>query len=361
MSEPAFADQDASLSEDRLSDVAPVGLLRLGAGNLILEANSAAADLLGRSLEAFLGEPLSDVLYPDAVIFDLVARSRRNQRDTMASRVVLKGPETETAPLDIRIGWPDDGTVCAAFWRSPLSRVSEAAASLGDFAKIFGHEVKTPLAAISGAAQLLAQGNPDDGSRELLDLIVSEAERLERVIGRLTDLETLRAPKRSDTNIHEIIDRIIEAERLKTGNGVDFVRNFDPSLPQLHVDPDHIHQALQNLVRNAVDACAKSEHPRVEIETHFAMGARLPGRRERGAFAVSVIDNGHGIPADKLQSVFDPFFTTKVTGTGIGLSVVRDVVNGHGGALDVSSWPGTTRFTVHLPLSQQKADTDGDE
>jgi len=361
MSKPAMASGDLDAASDRLSDIAPVGLLRLGPGNTILEANGAAADLLGRSLDAFQGQPLSDLVYPDAVIFDLVARARRSQRDTMASRVVLKGPESETAALDIRIGWPGDGTVCAAFWRSPVARVSEAAGSLGDFAKIFGHEVKTPLSAISGAAQLLAGSDGQEVSQELLALVVSEAERLERVIGRLTDLETLRAPKRRDTNIHEIADRIIEAERLRTGDAVDFLRQYDPSLPDLHVDPDHIHQALQNLVRNAVDACRASSHPRVEIETHFAMGARLPGRRERGGFAISVIDNGQGIPPDKLQSVFDPFFTTKPTGTGIGLSVVRDVVNGHGGALDVSSWPGTTRFTVHLPLNPGKADAHGDE
>lgn len=340
----------------QLADAAPVGLVLVDADGVVIETNSMAANLLGQPLDGQSGQPLSRLIRSESAVFDLIRRARDGERDAAASRQVLRIAERDTEPLDIRAAWVGDGTVCLGFWPSPISRVSDAAGSLSDFAKIFGHEVKTPLAAISGAAQLLASSEAQETGSELLGLIVSEADRLERVIARLTDLETLRAPRRKPSNIHEIIDRVIESESLLLAPGASIERRYDPSLPDLMVDPDHIHQALQNLVRNAVEACAGSGSARVILETHYAMQARLPGRRERGAFAVSVIDNGPGIPPEKLPAVFDPFFTTKSGGTGIGLSVVRDVVAGHGGALDVASWPGVTRFTLHLPLVSEEGE-----
>jgi two-component system nitrogen regulation sensor histidine kinase GlnL len=132
---------------------------------------------------------------------------------------------------------------------------------------------------------------------------------------------------------------------------------FDPSLPPIAGDEDHLQQAFQNLVRNAVEA-AIDAGPRGEVmvRTAYAAGlglkqARL-GPALRRAMVVSIEDNGGGIPPDRQASMFEVFQTSKSGGRGLGLSIVSEVVAAHGGQIRVESEPGATRFSVLLPFSE---------
>jgi two-component system nitrogen regulation sensor histidine kinase GlnL len=358
MSVHAIHGREDNAEAQALIDLAPAGLMHLDGRGRLLMANAAASEMLGRSLRSVTGAPLERVLYPDAPLFALMDRARDAGGEVSGTRLVLRGPESVSDPLDLRVVWQGETGFGVVMTRSARRVLTDAGGSIGAFAKVFGHEVKTPLAAISGAAQLLARAETlaEAGTGELLRLIVEEADRLGRVISRLTDLEWLSAPRFARVNVHEVLDRVIETVRLAQGEGVRFQRAYDPSLPEIMADPDHLHQAVLNLLRNAVEAPVFAGEARVvEVATAFALPGRLPGRRGGGGFVIRVGDNGAGLPGQDAEAALQPFFTTKAGGTGIGLSVVQDVVSAHGGVLDVSSRPGATAFSMILPLRRPDA------
>lgn len=340
-------------------DLVPAGLVHLDERRSVVVANAAASEMIGRSLGVMRGCTLERVLYPDAPLFTLLDRAEAAGGEVSGTRLVLRGPESLSGPLDLRVAWQAGAGYGVVMTRSARRMLSDAGGSVGAFAKIFGHEVKTPLAAISGAAQLLARHETSSG-RELLSLIVEEADRLGRVISRLTDLEWLSVPRLSRVNVHEVLDRVIDTVKLAQADRVSFARNFDPSLPEIMADPDHLHQAVLNLVRNAVEAPLFDSTPReVAVATAFALPGRLPGRSIGGGLVITITDNGAGLPGEGVEAALQPFFTTKVGGTGIGLSVVQDVVSAHGGVLEVTSRPGATAFSIILPVHRPKAVLNG--
>ena len=342
----------------RLSELAPVGLVALSPSRVVEACNPAACEMLRKPLSALCGEPIRRFVGQGpsggGPMEDLIDRAEAHCGQVSIWRCILRGPDLVTDPLDVHVGWHGDAGFLIALCPSARQGLADAGGNMGDFAKVFGHEVKTPLAAISGAAQLLQRrdGQSDD---PLLDILIFEAERLGRVITRLTDLETLSAPRFQPINVHEVLDRVVDAERLRIdGQGVRLVRDYDPSLPEIEADPDHLHQAVQNLVRNAIECPTFAQNGKeVTVSTHFALAGRLPGRERGGGLEIRVTDNGAGIAEEHSQAVMRPFYTTKSTGTGIGLSVVQDTVASHGGVLDLRSVPGETVFSLILPLPRR--------
>ena len=156
-------------------------------------------------------------------------------------------------------------------------------------------------------------------------------------------------------NVHALLDKVIASERAAMGPRIEFRREFDPSLPDIQADPDHLQQAFQNIVRNAAEAASDdSRRGEVIISTAYAAGlamrqARL-GSGLRRAMLISIEDNGNGIPRERQATIFEVFQSSKSGGRGLGLSVVSEVVSAHGGQIRVDSQPGSTRFTVLLPI-----------
>jgi len=155
--------------------------------------------------------------------------------------------------------------------------------------------------------------------------------------------------------VHALLDKVIASERAAMGPRIEFRREFDPSLPDIQADPDHLQQAFQNIVRNAAEAASDdSRRGEVIIRTAYAAGlamrqARL-GSGLRRAMLISIEDNGNGIPRERQATIFEVFQSSKSGGRGLGLSVVSEVVTAHGGQIRVDSQPGSTRFTILLPL-----------
>lgn len=357
---PARIETPAALSA--LIDVSPAGLIHLDAARRVRSASAMASELIGKSLLVLRGQGLERVLYPDTGIFALMDRAEASESSAKGTMMVLRGPEIETQPLDIRVGFHGEAGFGIALAPSMRRMMTGTGGSLGAFAKVFGHEVKTPLAAISGAAQLLERRAGDPGMQELLGLIVSEAERLGRVIMRLTDLEWLSSPRRRVVNIHETLDRVVDSLSVMLPGDARIERVYDPSLPDIEVDPDHIHQAVLNLLRNALEApLHEGEARAVVLSTHYALPGRLPGGSGASGLEIRVSDNGAGLPDGDVNAAMKPFHTTKTGGSGIGLSVVQDVVGAHAGALEVHSRPGETVFSIILPLRRAQGSGGGAE
>lgn len=228
-------------------------------------------------------------------------------------------------------------------------------AALGEMAAGLAHEIRNPLGAIKGAAQLLmtADGKPAAGSDapEFLEIIVEEANRLNNVVTKFLDYARSERPGRegaSKVDLNTVLRKTEQLLRQELPRNVELRVRVDEQLPQVAGDPESLMQVFLNLGQNAVQAMP--EGGTLEILTTRRRRSRLG----YGQFAeVRFRDTGIGIPRDKLKKLFIPFYTTKQKGTGLGLAISHRIINQHGGTIEVRSTHGQgSTFSVFLPAAE---------
>lgn len=214
------------------------------------------------------------------------------------------------------------------------------------------HEINNPLGGLRGAAQLLERELPNETLKEYTRIIIGEADRLQTLLARLLGPKTV--PNKRRCNVHEILERVRTLVLAECPGGIKIVRDYDPSIPELWVDPDQIIQAVLNITRNAVQVLGSQGRVifRTRAKRQFTIGAQ----RHRLVACVDIIDNGPGIAPDLIDRIFYPMVTGRPDGTGLGLSIAQTLINQHGGLIECSSRPTCTTFTLLLPL-----DTNGHE
>lgn len=219
------------------------------------------------------------------------------------------------------------------------AQAAERLAALGRLATGLAHEIRNPLGGILGSVELLAESpNLDDEDRRLCSIVEREASRLNDLVGDMLHLSRPRMPTVAPMNLAETARDVVELAR-RSGRGEDVAVTLEgPSDVVIRADVAQIRQVLWNLVRNAVQASSAGSEVVVEVGTDAG-----------GAF-FSVRDTGPGIPPDSQDRIFDAFFTTRSHGTGVGLAVVKQIVDAHGFTIDVSSRDGAT-FRVGIPAS----------
>jgi signal transduction histidine kinase len=211
--------------------------------------------------------------------------------------------------------------------------------AIGQLAAGLAHEIRNPLASIDGAAEVLGPGGePEEVRRETLAIIRKECARLFRLLTNLLDFARPREPERRAVHVPRVLDSVIELVRHAGGKSIDFHRDAPPDLPPLMCDEEQLAQVILNLTINAVQAMPEGGEIRLSAV-----------RRDRG-ISIQVKDQGEGISPEQLDRIFDPFFTTKDQGTGLGLSVVYQIVTHHGGTVAAERNPdkGMT-FTLFFP------------
>lgn len=231
-------------------------------------------------------------------------------------------------------------------------------ALLGQMAAGLAHEIRNPLGAIKGAAQLLADPVPDaqldPTSREFVGIILEEVDRLDRVVGSVLDLARPKQRSVGLTDVNAVVRRtlqVLSTERISDDLEVEVV--LDPALPRVAIDPEQLRQVVMNLWRNA--AQAMKGRGKIVVSTRVRFGrATLGGAAgaDDPFVELTVADNGPGISQKMLESIFLPFFTTKEKGTGLGLSISQRIVQNAGGRIDVRSSEGKgSTFVVLLPAA----------
>jgi signal transduction histidine kinase len=228
-------------------------------------------------------------------------------------------------------------------------------AALGEMAAGLAHEIRNPLGAIKGAAQLLitADGRPASGAdtAEFLEIIVEEANRLNNVVTRFLDYARAERPGRegaAKVDLNAVVRKTEQLVRQDLARTVELRVRLDDHLPQIAGDPESLVQVFLNLAQNAVQAMP--DGGTLEILTTRRRRSRLG----YGQFAeVRFRDTGIGIPRDKLKKLFIPFYTTKQKGTGLGLAISHRIINQHGGTIEVRSTLGQgSTFSVFLPAAE---------
>jgi len=297
-------------------------------------------------------------LVPNLLLVLLIVRSisRPLQRITLAAVQVTDG--NYGTEVDLRKSNDEIGLLANSFnemsrkmatdieqlqtLNEQLAR-AERLAAMGTLAAGVAHEVNNPLASISSLVQMM-KAKADDDTREKLDLISTQIERITQVTKDLTNFARVRPAARRNVDINAVVDSGIRLASFDSDfQKLELTRDLATDLPEIHADGDQIQQVILNLLLNARDAMPN--RGKLTVTTSAS----------DSSVVISVEDSGSGIDESVRKQLFDPFFTTKPAGkgTGLGLAVCYGIITAHNGYIDVESANGTgTKFTVTLPIAK---------
>jgi two-component system nitrogen regulation sensor histidine kinase GlnL len=324
----------------------------------ISQVNPAAESLIGRSVRRLVGRAFLDVVsFDDRAMVDrlmgdeaqLVARGLSIQVDGRTQLINMT-----VSPLAAHPGWRVV-TLSDARQGERFTDDDRAAALRGP--AVLAHEIKNPLSAIRGAAQLVAR-KLEDGDRALTDLITDEVDRIAQLIDRMQRLGREQPEPVAPLNLHAAIRRACEIVNAASDTPLRLREEFDPSLPPVLGNEGALIQVLINLIGNARDACADARAPEIVIRTRFVSGLvknviRL-GRPIKLPIEVQVSDNGPGIDPALRDHIFEPFVSSKKNGQGLGLALVNKLMRDMNGRIshERDEADGWTHFRVHLPMAR---------
>jgi two-component system nitrogen regulation sensor histidine kinase GlnL len=357
----SIAGDDAKSAHPGLELLATAVLL-LDRELTIVYANAAAENLFELSKKQLAGRRPREIFIDSTNLTDAVDKARaagasyteQELELTVAGKPKLHLTCT-VSPVDVR-----GATLLFEFRHidqqlkiAREERLQEQQQANRELIRSLAHEIKNPLGGIRGAAQLLERELEAAQLIEYTQVIIGEADRLRSLVNRL--LTPHRAPTFRRTNIHEILVQVKGVVQAEFPH-VPIVADFDASLPEFDADPDQLTQAVLNIVRNAAQAvAAATTGPEIRLTTRVARHVTLAKRRHRLALALSVIDNGPGVPEALRDRIFFPLVSGREGGSGLGLTIAQTFIAQHQGTIDCESVPGNTVFTILLPLELARA------
>ncbi len=340
----------------------PQPALLVGADGGILSANAAAESFLSASAQSLMRRSVAEVVGPESRVLDMATRARGGAVSLADHNVTISTPDGRTRAVDVTAAPLDEASGAVLLLIQPRSIAEQmdrslthrsAARSVTGMAAMLAHEIKNPLAGISGAAQLLEM-TLGDAERELTTLIRDETRRVERLLERVEAFGDTRPPVRRPVNIHDVLDRARRAAEAGFARHVRFFDEYDPSLPPVPGDADQLMQVFQNLLKNAAEATPKVGGV-IQLRTAYSPGVAIAtpgGGRESLPLLVTIQDNGAGVPEDIRRDIFEPFVTSKAAGSGLGLALVSKIVSDHGGVIECQSEPGWTVMRLRFPIDR---------
>ena len=338
----------------------PVPSLMLDGDDVITMSNPAAESFLNMSAKSLVGQKLWEKVMIDAPLEAPFGRARKNRTSLFVNDVDVGSGERAPMLCNIQFAplqGADDTMIVMISPREIASRINQnhstgkAAKSAIGMAEMLAHEIKNPLAGITGAAQLLSMGlSPED--QEMTDLIVEESRRIVKLLEQVEQFGNLRPPVLKPVNIHDILDRARQSASVGFGAHMLFIEDYDPSLPSTLADADQLLQVFLNLLKNASEACRDAG--RIRLHTFYDTSLRVrrsDGTQARLPLQVEIIDDGPGLPPEIADDIFEPFVSGKDNGTGLGLALVSKLIGDGGGWISVDSVPGRTVFRISLPVA----------
>jgi len=327
-------------------------------------ANASFEGVLGLSRRSVQRGSVFDWFVDAQRLRDTVAAVRRNDYSTSRLEALLRRPGAshgEPLPVHVIVNQMEASSdvVVELVEIEQQTRQDREERALGqaqvtkELIRNLAHEIKNPLGGIRGAAQLLEMEL--EGRRELTEytqVVIAEADRLQALVDRLL------APHRyahvvADVNIHEVCERVRSLLAAEFPRGIALKRDYDTSLPEFRGDREQLIQAVLNIARNACQALAERiavGDAQLTLRTRIARQVTIGKHRWRLALELHVEDNGPGVPEAIRDRIFYPLVTGREGGSGLGLTLAQTFVQQHQGAIECTSEPGRTLFTVLLPL-----------
>ncbi|HUL00218.1 MAG TPA: ATP-binding protein [Nitrospirota bacterium] len=350
------------------------GVVVTDAGGHVLMWNRAAEELTGIAATDAVGKNIHVVFSDNPAVqiqIEKTFSSGRSYSDYEIELVSKHRPplpvgfvtsmltDSEGKPMGVILSIRDQAGVRDLKERM---RRSDRLATLGMIAAGIAHEIKNPLVGIRGAAQLMKselRSTGGEGSAasksliEYLNVILKEADRLNKVLEGILDFTRLKPREIKAYNIHSILDRVLLLhEEIVRQNNVILTRLYDPSLPDIIGNQDQLIQVFLNIIKNAIEAMPTGG--RITVITRMSdlfTSVQADGKKHR-LMVTKISDTGRGITQEHLTDIFTPFFTTKDKGVGLGLALSYQIVQEHLGTIRVeSSEKEGTTFSVYLPLA----------
>jgi two-component system nitrogen regulation sensor histidine kinase GlnL len=338
---------------------------------LVTYLNAAAQTLLGLSPNQVLGRRITDAVRGAESLLPLFERARQGGEGVVQRELAWPAAGgvdriLDCAVTEVALGGETSGLLLEIediTQHRRLTRENALLAQLGGsrlMVRQLAHEIKNPLGGLRGAAQLLERELLDPALREYTRVIISEADRLTNLLDCM--LGPGRPPAKQLVNVHELLERVYRLLRGEAHEEVAIERDYDPSLPAIEVDPNHIIQAMLNLGRNAIQALSSGREasrgaqtpgvvaPRLTLRTRVATNVGIGGQRHRLVASIQFEDNGPGVPVDIRDTIFYPLVSGRSEGSGLGLGIAQDLVSRHGGLIEFDSAPGRTIFVIYLPM-----------
>ena len=333
-------------------DSVGTGLIAVDREHRVTALNRAAEQITGVDAAALMGHPWS-VLGSGVSLAILESEIEASGRGSAWREATLRRGDGEEIPVrmtfsNLRAGdGRDIGLIAACEDLSAIRamearmRAADRLATLGRMAANIAHEIRNPLAALSGAVEVMAAGASDETRDRLAQIVLKETGRLNGIIREFLEYARPAPLSRTQVNVAEAVDEVLLLLEHQAAPGtLKAVRQFPPSL-EWTLDRHQFRQAVWNLCLNAVQAMPP-EGGELTV-TMAAVGSRL---------VLRVGDTGEGIAPADLGHIFEPFFSTKSDGSGLGLALVHRIVQDHGGEIDVQSRPGGgSIFTVTFPAA----------
>jgi two-component system sensor histidine kinase PilS (NtrC family) len=340
--------RDLEAFTDLIVDSVGTGIIVVDRDHRVTALNRAAERIVGLTAAAALARPWST--FETGLSLTLIeAEVEASGRGSVWREVVVRRADEE---IPVRMAFSslragdgrgigliaacEDLTAIRAM--EARMRAADRLATVGRMAANIAHEIRNPLAALSGAVEVMAAGASEDTRDRLAQIVLKETGRLNGIIREFLEYARPAPLNRASVNLAETVDEVLVLlEHQATPGTLKTVREFPPVLTWV-VDLQQFRQAVWNLCLNAVQAMPDGGELRVAMAVS---GGRLRLR---------VDDTGEGIAAADLGHIFEPFFSTKLDGTGLGLALVHRVVQDHGGDIDVQSRPGAgSSFSLTLP------------
>jgi two-component system sensor histidine kinase PilS (NtrC family) len=328
----------ARLNDDIVRSLSS-GLLSTDLLGQIRTINPTGAEMLGSPPDAVLGTALSSVLDIDLT----PVLGNMSSSGTSVSRAEARARRADGTHFPVGYSINPlaniDGTPIGALVLfqdlSEITRLRDVAARqerlavLGRLSAGLAHEIRNPLGSISGSVQLVRESPYlDEEERRLLGIILDEVERLDDLVTTMLQVVRPREPQRSDLDLRHSVDAVVEMARRGTAEakGITLERFVPESAVAAWVDGDQIRQVLWNLIKNAMQASPQGGVVRVVARS-----------KHDGSAVVEVSDEGQGIDPSQRDKVYNMFYSERTHGAGIGLALVRQIVDSHGGAIEIQS------------------------
>jgi len=332
--------------------------------------NPAAEMLFSISMNKIVGKAISLIFNDQKLITAIQSSIDNNHPFTQRERQIQLFDKTVIIDINVQPVQSEEGDCYLLLELNQLDRhlrISKEESLLAQHKTIqallrsMAHEVKNPLGGIRGAAQLLERELDDPELAEYTEVIIDEVDRLKKLVDRMLGPNT--RPNPSLINIHQITERVRNLLKTDSNNRVKIEFDYDPSIPKIYFDQEHLIQAVLNIARNATQALteqpfeAKAETEadnKIIIKTRILRHFNIGQTRHKLVAKMDIIDNGPGIPEKMQEQIFMPLITGRAEGTGLGLSIAQSLISQNGGLIECQSKPGNTVFSLLLPIISQK-------
>ncbi|MCF6249301.1 MAG: ATP-binding protein [Desulfobacula sp.] len=336
---------------DNLVENMPMGLIVTDMNNQVVSVNPAAKKILNiqaqfhaKDIYTLLPEQLKKVLISSGTGTRLIEKEIHIDRAEHQSIQI----EVIASPLSDK---EDNslGVLMIIRDKTELNRLknemeqNKRLAAIGRLAAGVAHEIRNPLSSLKGYATFFKEiFDADSQNHTIADVMIKEVDRLNRVVSELVELAKPVAISRNPVDLGELI--LENAQQIAyepDAQKIDIRTNIDPDLPAIHADADRLKQVLLNLCLNSIQA----------MDGSGTLGVTLTKAPSSEKIIICISDTGTGIKKEDIPSIFEPYFTTKLSGTGIGLAIVHNIVKAHQGKIEVKSklTKGTV-FTITLPI-----------